>query len=129
MVVPAAIRRELERHAEEEAPNEACGLIPLRDSVAERYIPCVNAAASPYRFDLRVPDPQLIFDLEEQGYELAVFHSHPTDSARPSRTDLANIGLWQDRPYLILSRPTGELAAWRIRGEAVDPLPLDEPDV
>jgi proteasome lid subunit RPN8/RPN11 len=124
VVVPAAIRRELEQHADEEAPNEACGLIAVRDSVAERYIRCVNVAASPYRFDLRVPDPELIFELEEEGCELAVFHSHPTDSARPSRTDLANIGLWENRPYLILSRPTGELAAWTVREGAVEPLPL-----
>jgi [CysO sulfur-carrier protein]-S-L-cysteine hydrolase len=119
-----ALRRALEEHAEAEAPNEACGLVALRDGVAERYIPCVNVAASPYRFDLRVPDPELIFELEEEGRELAVFHSHPTDSARPSRTDLANIGLWENRPYLILSRPTGELAAWTIREGAVEPLPL-----
>jgi [CysO sulfur-carrier protein]-S-L-cysteine hydrolase len=125
VVVPAAIRRELERHADDEAPNEACGLLGLRDGVAQRYVPCVNVAASPYRFDLRVPDPELIFDLEEQGLELAVFHSHPTDSARPSRTDLANIGLWEERPYLILSRPTGKLAAWTVREGAVEPLPLE----
>ena len=122
--MPDALRRALEEHAEAEAPNEACGLVALRDGVAERYIPCVNVAASPYRFDLRVPDPELIFELEEEGRELAVFHSHPTDSARPSRTDLANIGLWENRPYLILSRPTGELAAWTIREGAVEPLPL-----
>jgi proteasome lid subunit RPN8/RPN11 len=125
VVIPAAIRLELERHADEEAPNEACGLIALRDSVAERYIPCVNVAASPYRFDLRVPDPELLFELEDDGCELAVFHSHPTDSAKPSRTDLANIGLWESRPYLILSRPTGELAAWTVREGAVEPLPLE----
>jgi len=124
--VPAAIRRELERHAEDEAPNEACGLIAFRDGVAERFLPCVNVAASPYRFELRAPDPSLVLDLEDEGYELAVFHSHPTDSARPSRTDLANIGLWEGRPYLILSRPTRELLAWKIRGEAVEPLPLQE---
>ena len=123
--MPAAVRAELQRHAEDEAPNEACGLLLLRDDVAERYVPCVNTVASPYRFDLRVPDPELIFELEEGGLELAVFHSHPTDSARPSKTDLANIGLWEDRPYLILSRPTGELRAWTIRGGAVEPLPLE----
>ena len=122
--VPAALRRALEEHAGREAPNEACGLLALRDSVAERYIPCINAAASPYRFDLRVPDPALIFDLEDAGYELAVVHSHPTGSAKPSRTDIANIGLWEGRPYLILSRPTGELAAWRIEAGAAEPLPL-----
>jgi [CysO sulfur-carrier protein]-S-L-cysteine hydrolase len=125
VVVPARVRRVLEEHAAAEDPNEACGLLALRDGVAERYLRCVNAAASPYRFDLRVPDPALLIDLEDEGYELAVFHSHPTDSARPSRTDLANIGLWEGKPYLILSRPTGELAGWRIRGGAAEPLPLE----
>jgi [CysO sulfur-carrier protein]-S-L-cysteine hydrolase len=127
VVVPAAIRRRLEEHAAAEDPNEACGLIAFRDGVAERYVPCDNAAESPYRFELRPRDPMDFF-LEDEGYELAVFHSHPTDSARPSRTDIANVGLWQGRPYLILSRPTGELAAWQIEGGAVEPLPL-EPDV
>jgi proteasome lid subunit RPN8/RPN11 len=121
-VVPAATRRALEAHAALEAPNEACGLLVLRDGVAERYLPCINAAESPYRFDLRVPDPALLIDLEDEGYELAVFHSHPTGSARPSRTDLANVGLWEGKAYLILSRPTGELAAWRLHGSTAEPL-------
>jgi [CysO sulfur-carrier protein]-S-L-cysteine hydrolase len=124
VVVPADLRRALEEHAAAEAPNEACGLLALRDGVAERFIPCVNTAASPYRFDLRVPDPALVFDLEDDGYELAVFHSHPTGSAKPSRTDIANIGLWETKPYVILSRPTGELAAWKIEAGAAEPLPL-----
>jgi proteasome lid subunit RPN8/RPN11 len=124
VVVPAALRRALEEHAEAEAPNEACGLILLRDSVAEQYLPCINAAASPYRFDLRVPDPAVVFDAEDEGYELAVFHSHPTGLAKPSRTDIANIGLWEGRPYLILSRPTGELAAWKIEAGTAEPLAL-----
>ena len=126
MVVPAAVRRELERHAEEEAPNEACGLLLLRDSVAEQYVPCINDAASPYRFELRVPDPVVIADAEDEGYELAVIHSHPTGSAKPSRTDIANIGLWESRPYLILSRPTGELLAWTVAGGEASPLLLSE---
>jgi [CysO sulfur-carrier protein]-S-L-cysteine hydrolase len=124
VVVPLALRRALEDHADAEAPNEACGLLALRDGAAERFVPCVNTAASPYRFDLRVPDPALVFDLEDAGYELAVFHSHPTGSAKPSRTDIANIGLWEGKPYVILSRPTGELAAWTIEGGAVTSLPL-----
>jgi [CysO sulfur-carrier protein]-S-L-cysteine hydrolase len=123
--VAPALRRALEEHASAEAPNEACGLLALRNGVAERYVPCVNTAASPYRFDLRVPDPELIFELEDDGLELAVFHSHPTGSAKPSRTDIANIGLWEGRPYLILSRPTGELLAWKIERGAAEPLPLD----
>jgi proteasome lid subunit RPN8/RPN11 len=123
VVVPDAIRRRLEQHAAEEAPNEACGLLVFRDGQAVRYEPGRNLAASPYRFELDV-DPEVWF-LEDDGYELAVFHSHPNDSARPSRTDLTNIGLWQDRPYFILSRATGELAAWRIREGSAEPLSLD----
>jgi proteasome lid subunit RPN8/RPN11 len=122
VVVPAEIRRQLEQHAEDEAPNEACGLIVLRGGIALRYERGRNGAASPYRFQLDV-DPEVWF-LEDDGYELAVFHSHPTASARPSRTDLANIGLWEKRPYLILSRPSGELAAWNIRDGKAVPLPL-----
>ena len=124
VVVPAALRRALEDHAAAEAPNEACGLLALRHGLAERYVACINRLASPFRFELQPPDPALIIDLEDEGYELAVFHSHPTDSARPSRTDVANIGLWEGRPYLILSRATGELAAWRIERGAVEPLSL-----
>ena len=78
---------------------------------------------SPYRFQLEI-DPQVWF-LEDEGYDLAVFHSHPTDSARPSRTDVENIGLWEGRPYLVLSRTTGELAAFRISDGRVEPEPLE----
>ena len=125
VAVPAELRRALEEHAAAEAPNEACGLLALRDGTAERFIPCVNTAASPYRFDLRVPDPALVFDLEDAGYELAVFHSHPTGSAKPSRTDIANIGLWEGKPYLILSLRSGELAGWRIADGRIEPDPVE----
>ena len=124
MVVPAAVRRVLEAHAEAEDPNEACGLLAFRDGVAERYLPAENEAASPYRFQLKPGSPQDFF-LEDEGYELAVFHSHPTDKAEPSRTDVENIGQWEGRPYLILSRPTGELRAWRITGGRVEKLEIE----
>jgi proteasome lid subunit RPN8/RPN11 len=117
--VPAATRRALEEHALAEAPNEACGVVVLRDGVAERYVPAQNAAASPYRFELDV-DPEVWF-LEDEGYELAVFHSHLSAPPRPSRTDVENIGLWQGRPYLILSLHTGELAAFRIEDGQITP--------
>jgi len=120
--VPAAARRALEEHARAEAPNEACGVIVLKEGVAERYVRGRNAAASPYRFELEV-DPETWF-LEDEGYELAVFHSHVSSPPRPSRTDVENIGLWAGRPYLIYTLRTAELAAWRIQGGSIEPLPL-----
>ena len=124
MVVPPAIREQLAAHARDEAPNEACGLVAFRDGVAERYLPGENALESPYRFELRPHDPADFF-LEDEGYELAVFHSHPASDPKPSRTDLENIGLWEGRPYLILRADTGELAGWRIADGDVEALALE----
>jgi proteasome lid subunit RPN8/RPN11 len=121
VVVPAAIRAELAAHARAEAPNEACGLIAFRDGVAERYLPGINAAPSPYYFELRPRDPEDFF-LEDEGYELAVFHSHLSSPPRPSRTDVENVGLWRGKPYFILSLARDELAGWRITDGGIEPL-------
>ncbi len=122
MVVPAAVRAELADHAREEQPNESCGLLVVRDGVAERYERGRNAAASPYRFELEV-DPELWF-LEDDGYELAVVHSHLSSPPRPSRTDVENVGLWQGKPYLIYCVARDELAGWTIENGRIDPLAL-----
>jgi proteasome lid subunit RPN8/RPN11 len=122
VVIPAEVRSALVEHAEAELPNEACGLIALRDGVAERFVPGRNRAASPYRFELEI-DPEVWF-LEDDGYELAVFHSHPSSPPRPSRTDVEAIGLWEGKPYVILSLRSGELAAWTIADESVNGLEL-----
>jgi proteasome lid subunit RPN8/RPN11 len=109
-------------HALDERPNEACGLLLVRDGVAERYERGTNAAASPYRFELEV-DPELWF-LEDEGYELAVFHSHLSAPPRPSRTDVENIGLWSGRPYLIYSVAHDDLAAFTIEDGRIAALEL-----
>jgi proteasome lid subunit RPN8/RPN11 len=111
VVIPPEVRADLRTHAEEEAPNEACGLVVLRDGVAERYVRGRNAAASPYRFELDVP-PETWF-LEDEGYELAVFHSHLSSPPRPSRTDVE---------YLILSLGSDALAGWTIEDGRIAPL-------
>jgi [CysO sulfur-carrier protein]-S-L-cysteine hydrolase len=123
VVIPAAVRAELVAHAREEEPNEACGLVVLENGVATRYERGRNAAESPYRFQLDV-DPEVWF-LEDDGFELAVFHSHPSSPARPSRTDVENIGLWQGKPYLIYSVREDTLNAWTIANSAIEPLALD----
>jgi [CysO sulfur-carrier protein]-S-L-cysteine hydrolase len=116
------VRDELAEHARAEDPNEACGLVVLEDGVAIRYVPGRNAADSPYRFELEV-DPETWF-LEDEGYELAVFHSHISAPPKPSRTDVENVGLWAGRPYLIYTLRTAELAGWRIEDGAIESLEL-----
>jgi proteasome lid subunit RPN8/RPN11 len=121
-VIPAPVREAMAEHARDESPNEACGLVVLKDSVAERYVAGRNAAESPYRFELDVP-PETWF-LEDEGFELAVFHSHLSSPPRPSRTDVENVGLWDGRPYLIYTVRTDELAGWRIASGSVEPLAI-----
>ncbi|MBA3330753.1 MAG: M67 family metallopeptidase [Actinobacteria bacterium] len=121
-MIPAEVRAALEEHARAEDPNEACGLLLVRDGRAERYERGRNAADSPYRFELEV-DPELWF-LEDEGYELAVFHSHLSSPARPSRTDVENIGLWEGKPYVILSLRTGDVGAFRIAEGRIEEEPV-----
>jgi [CysO sulfur-carrier protein]-S-L-cysteine hydrolase len=123
VVIPDEIRAALVAHAEREAPNEACGLVLLRDGRAERYEPGRNAAESPYRFELEFDDPEIWY-AEDDGYELAVFHSHVSAPARPSRTDVENIGLWHGRPYLVYSIQHDDLAAFRIENAQIEELAL-----
>jgi proteasome lid subunit RPN8/RPN11 len=113
VVISADVRAALVAHSQQEAPNEACGLVLLREGRAERYAPGRNAAASPYRFELEFDDPEIWY-AEDEGYELAVFHSHVSAPARPSRTDVENIGLWEGKPYLVYSLQKDDLAAFRI---------------
>ena len=125
MVIPAALRSEIAEHARGELPNEACGLLLLDGDHAVEYVAGENASPSPYYFELRL-DPVVWADLGDRDVEQAVVHSHVSSPPRPSRTDVERIGLWQGRPYVIYSVRLDELAAWRIAGGAIEPLPLSE---
>jgi proteasome lid subunit RPN8/RPN11 len=123
VVVGAAVRAALASHANAELPNEACGLVLFDDEVAVDYVPGQNISASPYHFQLEI-DPIAWADINDRDLVQAVFHSHVSAPPRPSRTDVQNIGLWAGQPYLIYTVRSDELAAWRIVGGAIEPIPL-----
>ena len=120
--MPDEIRAELRAHAEEEAPNECCGLVLLRDGVAVQYIRGVNKLASPYRYELYV-DPIVWSELDDE-LEQVIFHSHPETEPRPSRTDRELAGLWSGKPFLIYGLAHDQLRAWRVSRDVVDELTL-----
>jgi [CysO sulfur-carrier protein]-S-L-cysteine hydrolase len=122
VVVPAAVRAELVAHARDEAPNECCGLVLVRDGVAVEYIRGVNKLASPYRYELFI-DPFVWSEIDE-GLEQVVFHSHPETEPRPSRTDREQAGLWSGRPFLIYGVKLDDLRAWRIARDSVEEIEL-----
>ena len=115
MVIGPDVRRAIAEHAEAEAPNEACGLVVIRDGVAERYEPGENVAASPYRFELRPGSPETPFLEDEEGVEVGLVHSHVSSPAYPSKTDVENAQVdWPERPFLVYCVRERDLAAFRI---------------
>lgn len=91
--VPNLVYEDMLRHAKAEAPNECVGILAgnTDGTVVERY-PLVNALASPRRYE---SDARSMFEAEKRrraaGLEfLAVYHSHPTSAAVPSKIDLEN---------------------------------------
>ena len=121
MVVPPEIRAEIVAHSQEEAPNEACGLVLLDGDVAVEYVRGTNRTPSPYRFELYL-DPRVWADIGDREVDQGVVHSHLSSPPRPSRTDVENIGLWEGKPYLIYSLREDVLAGWTIQSGAIQPL-------
>jgi len=93
LLLPSQLRDEMFAQAQAELPNECCGLLAGKAAdgsgrVVRRY-PLKNTAASPTEY---WSDPADMFaadrDLRREGLDvLAVYHSHPTSEALPSRTD------------------------------------------
>ncbi len=119
--IPRLIYEELLAQAIAELPNECCGLLggTADGRVMVRY-PLVNAAASPTEF---LSEPRSLFlaekDRRRRGIEfLAVYHSHPTSAAEPSRKDRER-NYSPDVVNLIVSLAGAEpiVRGWRIDGE------------
>jgi proteasome lid subunit RPN8/RPN11 len=93
-------------HARADHPDEACGIVAMRDGRPTRVIPMTNVERSPtfYVMDsaellvtLREMD-----DLGEDEEGFVIYHSHTATEAYPSRTDVSIAG-WPDAHYLLVS--------------------------
>ena len=116
----------LVEHAAQESPNECCGFLRARDGRVEEVARATNLRASPYGYELDATSLLRVNELDDEGWEVAVYHSHPRSAATPSQTDinLANYPHWI---YLIVSlqRPQEPaIRAWRIAEGRVEEQPL-----
>jgi [CysO sulfur-carrier protein]-S-L-cysteine hydrolase len=112
---------ELFAHAREDAPNECCGYIRLSDGRVDEVFRAENTYNAPTRFML---DDRSLFaanELDDEGYGVAIYHSHPRSPAEPSQTDI-NIAAYPHWLYLIVSLAgeEPEVRAWRIADGRVD---------
>ena len=115
---------ELVAHARAEAPNECCGYLRSRDGVVEEVFRAVNERNSPYGYEL---DHRSLFaanELDDDGFEVGIYHSHPRSPAEPSQTDI-NLAHYPHWLYVIVSL-AGEpnMRAWRIADGRVEEEPV-----
>ncbi len=75
----------IKKHALEDYPREACGLLLITSLGKEQYIPCRNKAVGNDHFIMAAED---YADAERQGEVVGVVHSHPEAASKPSEADL-----------------------------------------
>ena len=108
-------------HAREEAPKECCGYLRAADGRVQEVVRSANLRNSPYGYELDAGSLLAANDLDEQGFQVGVYHSHPRSSPEPSQTDI-NLAHYPHWTYLIVSLAgeEPEVRAWRIEDERVD---------
>jgi proteasome lid subunit RPN8/RPN11 len=120
MVISQADWDAMVEHAQSEAPNECCGYARLREGRVEEVVRSENLRASPYGYEL---DPKSLLaanDLDDEGHEVAIYHSHPRSAAEPSQTDI-NLAHYPHWRYLIVSLAGDPVVrAWRIADGRVE---------
>ena len=108
-------------HAREEAPNECCGYLRAADGRVEEVVRSENLRSSPYGYELDAKSLLAANDLDEEGFQVGIYHSHPRSAPKPSQTDI-NLAHYPHWTYLIVSLAGEEpdVRAWRIEDGRVD---------
>jgi len=94
---------EVFKHAQEQAPNESCGLV-VGTEKNKKYIPCENLQKEKKGFKI---DPLTFTRYQLTSNVLYIVHSHYEEDCKPSQHDINNcneIGI----PYMIVSYPDQE---------------------
>ncbi len=125
--IPASILAAMIEQCRTEAPREACGILsgPARPRVVTIHR-LRNAMASETRYtaDSRDLIAAAIAIREKREEWLAIYHSHPTSAAIPSRIDLSQNG-YGPLPQIIISLAAAEpsVRAWRLAESSYHELP------
>jgi proteasome lid subunit RPN8/RPN11 len=104
VVIPSAVRDEIVAHARAGLPNEACGILAGIEGRVERFFPAQPDEPSPFYYRIESRDQIRIMNaIDDAGLDLlAIYHSHTSSPAYPSRTD-AEQAFWPDAVYVIVS--------------------------
>lgn len=99
---------------------------------AARVVLMTNAAQSPSRYAFDSKETLITLDIEDEGFEWCVFHSHTRTDAYPSPTDIKHAT--ETTPYVIVSLAKEEpvikaflirKADWRDSQGEVEEVPVE----
>jgi proteasome lid subunit RPN8/RPN11 len=116
---------ELIAHAKDDVPNECCGFMTMRRGKVEQVVRAANERQSPYGYQLDAKAQIKAWNLgENEGYEIAIYHSHPKSAAEPSQTDI-NLAAFPEWLQVIISlKDDPHVRAWRIADGRVQEEPV-----
>ncbi len=114
MRISSELLDQLVAHAREEAPNECCGYARMTDGRVDEVFRAENLRHSPYGYELDTKSLFAANELDDEGFEVGIYHSHPRSPAEPSQTDI-NLASYPHWLYLIVSlEGDPHVRAWRI---------------
>jgi proteasome lid subunit RPN8/RPN11 len=127
--IPRKLAQQLLHLAQISPDAEICGLVGGKDGVPQTCYPVVNIAESPQQRFLLDPKQQIaaMAAMRDQGEQLfAIYHSHPTAPAFPSRLDLEQAA-YPEALYLIISLNTKgilEMRGFKIASQTANEIVL-----
>lgn len=126
MKMTAEQHEALVAHAREEAPNECCGYMTLRDGAVQEVFRAQNAYVSPrFGFEFGFRDLMAANDLDDEGFDVGVYHSHPRSEPVPSQQD-RNVMQYSSWIQLIVSLAgEPEVRAWWVKEGRVEEEPVE----
>ena len=101
-MISEEVKRDALDHANREYPRESCGLVVLSHGSLS-YFPCKNISLKNDQF---IMEPMDYMRAEDGGDIVAVIHSHPDLSPKPSQADLVSCEL-SGLPWHIVAVPIG----------------------
>jgi proteasome lid subunit RPN8/RPN11 len=117
LLLPAALRRQIQAEGAKAYPNECCGIMIGRDvsgrRIVERLTPGRNTFEADEQYHRFSIDPLLQVRAEKEAEAagklvLGFYHSHPDHPARPSEYDREHA--WPFYSYVIVAIEKGRAA-------------------
>lgn len=123
LIIPQLIFEEMIAHCKKGYPYEACGILAGEGDMVSKIYAMTNIEKSPVSYQLDSQEQfHVMKDMRENNLSMvAIFHSHPSSAAYPSRTDL-KLAFYEDAVYVIvsLSENTPVVKAFSIKERKIE---------